>query len=144
MLRNSTRGRVPAISPACATPTPPGENLSGRERAPITLPRCSPRGKPWLHHRNDQRNPLQRRFGRLAWGFAVALALALLLTFGIGWLLAFGVGIWGLNIPVAWSFAITDYVWWIAIGMGGTFISGRAVPRCARTGVPRSTATRRR
>jgi molybdopterin-containing oxidoreductase family membrane subunit len=67
---------------------------------------------------------LQRRFGRL-WliCFSVALALTLLLTFGIGWLLAMGVGIWGLNIPVAWSFAIADYVWWIAIGMGGTFIS---------------------
>ncbi|HEY6922847.1 MAG TPA: NrfD/PsrC family molybdoenzyme membrane anchor subunit [Steroidobacteraceae bacterium] len=67
---------------------------------------------------------LQRRFGRL-WlvSFSVALALALLLSFGIGWLLAKGVGIWGLNIPVAWSFAIADYVWWIAIGMGGTFIS---------------------
>ena len=34
-----------------------------------------------------------------------------------------GVGIWGINIPVAWGFAITNYVWWIAIGMGGTFIS---------------------
>jgi Ni/Fe-hydrogenase subunit HybB-like protein len=68
--------------------------------------------------------PLERRFGRL-WlaGFTVALVLALLLTFGIGWLLAMGVGIWGLNVPVAWSFAIADYVWWIAIGMGGTFIS---------------------
>ena len=67
---------------------------------------------------------LHRRFGRL-WlaGFTLALVLALLLTFGIGWLLAMGVGIWGLNIPVAWSFAIADYVWWIAIGMGGTFIS---------------------
>lgn len=67
---------------------------------------------------------LRRPFGR-AWlaGFSAALGLALLLTFGIGWLLAFGVGIWGLNIPVAWSFAIADYVWWIAIGMGGTFIS---------------------
>ncbi len=40
--------------------------------------------------------PLHRRFGR-SWlaGFAVALVLALLLTFGIGWLLALGVGIWG-------------------------------------------------
>ncbi len=67
---------------------------------------------------------LQPRFGR-SWAFALALAvaLALLLLFGIGWLLAFGVGIWGLNIPVAWGFAITNYVWWIAIGMGGTFIS---------------------
>ena len=26
-------------------------------------------------------------------------------------------------MPVAWAFAIADYVWWIAIGMGGTFIS---------------------
>jgi len=68
--------------------------------------------------------PLRRRFGR-GWlaGFAIALLLALLLTFGIGWLLVRGVGIWGLNIPVAWAFAIANYVWWIAIGMGGTFIS---------------------
>ncbi|HEX4050114.1 MAG TPA: NrfD/PsrC family molybdoenzyme membrane anchor subunit [Steroidobacteraceae bacterium] len=67
---------------------------------------------------------LQRRFGK-SWlaGFSVAVLLTLLLTFGIGWLLAFGVGIWGLNIPIAWGFAITNYVWWIAIGMGGTFIS---------------------
>lgn len=56
-------------------------------------------------------------------GFALAVLLTLLLTFGIGWLLAVGVGIWGINIPVAWGFAIANYVWWIAIGMGGTFIS---------------------
>lgn len=67
---------------------------------------------------------LQRRSGRL-WlsGFALALLLTLVLMLAIGWLLALGVGIWGLNIPVAWGFAITNYVWWIAIGMGGTFIS---------------------
>ena len=68
--------------------------------------------------------PLRRRFGRL-WlsGFALALVLALVLTFGVGWLFVKGVGIWGLNVPVAWAFAIANYVWWIAIGMGGTFIS---------------------
>lgn len=67
---------------------------------------------------------LQRGFGpRWPLTVAMAVALAMLLMFGIGWLLAFGVGIWGLNIPVAWGFAITNYVWWIAIGMGGTFIS---------------------
>jgi len=67
---------------------------------------------------------LRRRSGRL-WlsGFALAVLLMLGLMFGIGWLLALGVGIWGLNIPIAWGFAITNYVWWIAIGMGGTFIS---------------------
>ena len=34
-----------------------------------------------------------------------------------------GVGIWGINIPVAWGFAITNFVWWIGIGHAGTLIS---------------------
>jgi len=33
------------------------------------------------------------------------------------------VGIWGINIPIAWGFAITNFVWWIGIGHAGTFIS---------------------
>lgn len=55
--------------------------------------------------------------------FAIALLLTGVLAAGIWRLLLKGVGIWGLNIPAAWAFAITNYVWWIAIGMGGTFIS---------------------
>lgn len=55
--------------------------------------------------------------------FALALACTVLLGIGIAYLLRKGVGIWGINMPVAWAFAITDYVWWIAIGMAGTFIS---------------------
>jgi molybdopterin-containing oxidoreductase family membrane subunit len=31
--------------------------------------------------------------------------------------------IWGINIPVAWGFAIVNFVWWIGIGHAGTFIS---------------------
>jgi molybdopterin-containing oxidoreductase family membrane subunit len=54
---------------------------------------------------------------------AVALALTGLLAVGIAWLLYRGVGIWGIDMPVVWAFAIANYVWWIAIGMGGTFIS---------------------
>ncbi len=34
-----------------------------------------------------------------------------------------GVGIWGIDIPVAWGFAITSFVWWIGIGHAGTLIS---------------------
>jgi molybdopterin-containing oxidoreductase family membrane subunit len=55
--------------------------------------------------------------------FALSLALTGLLATGIVWLLMRGVGIWGLDMPVAWAFAIANYVWWIAIGMAGTFIS---------------------
>jgi Ni/Fe-hydrogenase subunit HybB-like protein len=34
-----------------------------------------------------------------------------------------GVGVWGLNIPVTWAFAIHNYVWWLGIGHAGTLIS---------------------
>jgi molybdopterin-containing oxidoreductase family membrane subunit len=33
------------------------------------------------------------------------------------------VGIFGVDIPVAWGFAIANVVWWIGIGHAGTFIS---------------------
>ncbi|HJT80672.1 MAG TPA: NrfD/PsrC family molybdoenzyme membrane anchor subunit [Chthoniobacterales bacterium] len=56
-------------------------------------------------------------------GFSIAFALLMLFLFAIAWLLIKGVGIWGVNIPVAWGFAITNFVWWIGIGHAGTFIS---------------------
>src|ERR1700716_3361725 len=56
-------------------------------------------------------------------GFAVAFCLMMLLMFAIAYLLAVGVGIWGINIPVGWGFAIVNFVWWIGIGHAGTLIS---------------------
>src|SRR5437764_339890 len=43
--------------------------------------------------------------------------------YAIGYLLVVGVGIWGINVPVAWGFAIVNLVWWIGIGHAGTLIS---------------------
>jgi len=34
-----------------------------------------------------------------------------------------GVGVWGINIPNGWGFAIINFVWWIGIGHAGTLIS---------------------
>ncbi len=34
-----------------------------------------------------------------------------------------GIGIWGVNVPVGWGFAIINFVWWIGIGHAGTLIS---------------------
>ncbi len=34
-----------------------------------------------------------------------------------------GIGIWGLNVPVAWGLAIVNLVFWIGIGHAGTLIS---------------------
>ncbi len=61
----------------------------------------------------------------LWWIVAVALVLPLFaaLVIAIAWLFYAGVGIWGIDWPVAWGFAIINYVWWIAIASGGTFIS---------------------
>ncbi len=56
-------------------------------------------------------------------GFTVAVILFLLLNVVMTYLFAFGVGIWGINVPVAWAFAITNFVWWIGIGHAGTLIS---------------------
>jgi Ni/Fe-hydrogenase subunit HybB-like protein len=47
----------------------------------------------------------------------------MLLNFTVGYLLVKGVGIWGINIPVGWGFAIVNFVWWIGIGHAGTLIS---------------------
>ena len=66
----------------------------------------------------EQKHPRSWLFG-----FAIAFALLMLLFLAISWLLYRGVGIWGINIPVAWGFAIVNFVWWIGIGHAGTFIS---------------------
>src|SRR5262245_3142573 len=41
----------------------------------------------------------------------------------VTYLLVMGVGIWGINVPVGWGFAIVNFVWWIGIGHAGTLIS---------------------
>jgi Ni/Fe-hydrogenase subunit HybB-like protein len=56
-------------------------------------------------------------------GFGLAFALVMLLLYAISYLLIAGVGIWGVNVPVAWGFAIINFVWWIGIGHAGTLIS---------------------
>lgn len=67
---------------------------------------------------------LTRPSGRGWWlALLVSASLAFLLVPAIGMLLAKGTGIWGLNAPVAWGFAIINFVWWIGIGHAGTLIS---------------------
>lgn len=56
-------------------------------------------------------------------GFGLSFGLLMLLLYTIYRLLFVGIGIWGVNIPVAWGFAITNFVWWIGIGHAGTLIS---------------------
>ncbi|RIK78632.1 hydrogenase [candidate division KSB1 bacterium] len=56
-------------------------------------------------------------------GFTIAFAVAMLLFVALAYLFVKGVGIWGINNPVGWGFAIINLVWWIGIGHAGTLIS---------------------
>ncbi len=56
-------------------------------------------------------------------GFIIGVLLSLVLGGAVTYLLVKGVGIWGIDIPVAWGFAIVNFVWWIGIGHAGTLIS---------------------
>src|SRR5690606_25483939 len=42
---------------------------------------------------------------------------------GAAWTVMKGIGVWGVNNPVGWGFAIVNFVWWIGIGHAGTLIS---------------------
>jgi Ni/Fe-hydrogenase subunit HybB-like protein len=66
-----------------------------------------------------------RRRTPLWWiiGFSVSFALVIVLMVSITYLVVYGVGIWGIQIPVGWAFAIINFVWWIGIGHAGTLIS---------------------
>ena len=55
--------------------------------------------------------------------FGVAASGALFFFGAMGYLFVRGIGIWGVDIPVAWGYAIGNFVWWIGIGHAGTFIS---------------------
>jgi Ni/Fe-hydrogenase subunit HybB-like protein len=60
-----------------------------------------------------------------AWfvGFGVAFLLLMMLLFATAYLFVKGIGIWGVNVPIGWGFAIVNFVWWIGIGHAGTLIS---------------------
>lgn len=67
---------------------------------------------------------LARGAGRLWWSaFGVSFLFLLITAAAIGYLLIRGIGVWGVNTTVVWGYAIANYVWWIALGSGGTLIS---------------------
>jgi len=55
--------------------------------------------------------------------FGISNILLFVLLFSIGYLIWEGTGIWGLNAPAGWGWAIVNFVWWVGIGHAGTLIS---------------------
>src|SRR5579872_2411795 len=87
---------------------------------PVVLP------GPTIGSMSDQICAIALRERALLWWWIAMIPAALLsaiLVAAILWLFYAGIGIWGVDWPVVWGFAIINYVWWIAIASGGTFIS---------------------
>jgi hypothetical protein len=97
-----------------------GEIVPPRADDPVVLP------GPTIASMTDQicANVLRKR-AFLWWFIAIApfALLAVILFAATLWLFYAGIGIWGVNWPVVWGYALIGYVWWIAIASGGTFIS---------------------
>ena len=55
--------------------------------------------------------------------FALANIGLLVLLVSIAYLFWNGTGVWGLNNPVGWGYAIVNFVFWVGIGHAGTLIS---------------------
>jgi Ni/Fe-hydrogenase subunit HybB-like protein len=55
--------------------------------------------------------------------FGISLSVLLILLGSVGYLVWEGTGIWGLNNPVGWGWAIVNFVFWVGIGHAGTLIS---------------------
>jgi len=56
------------------------------------------------------------RSSRVWWLLFGLSTLGTLLLIGtVTYTVLVGIGVWGNNIPVAWAFAITNFVWWIGI-----------------------------
>ena len=68
--------------------------------------------------------PLERKTP-IGWWLCFIPSLAMLSVLGvaIGWLFWEGIGVWGLNNPVGWGWAIVNFVFWVGIGHAGTLIS---------------------
>jgi len=89
------------------------------ERAPLVL------GGQDFHGVSEVVTGLIERKTPWQWWVAFAISLSMLSIYGISvaWLVWNGTGVWGLNNPVFWGWAIVNFVFWVGIGHAGTLIS---------------------
>lgn len=82
-------------------------------------------GNPKFGEITDKISSIVERKTPPIWFLAVLLAasLASIMIGAIGYLVWEGVGVWGLNNPVGWGWAIINFVFWVGIGHAGTLIS---------------------
>lgn len=73
---------------------------------------------------NDVVGPIEGKAPK-QWYLLISIA-GIIALWGLGcvvYLIATGIGVWGLNKTVGWAWDITNFVWWVGIGHAGTLIS---------------------
>jgi Ni/Fe-hydrogenase subunit HybB-like protein len=99
--------------------------LTGTNQAEVLPQPAWVDGNPSLDQiTEDVARLLEGRPGR-GWWICFGIAIAAVVNLGamVTYLIAKGIGIWGLNNSVGWAFDITNFVFWIGIGHAGTLIS---------------------
>lgn len=90
---------------------------------------------------HDLLRPVVHTSGRFWLAFVILGSVVLAAVGAFAYQFWEGIGVWGINRPVFWAFAITNFVFWIGISHAGTLISAilrlanatwrRPVTRCA-------------
>src|SRR3982751_1421572 len=96
------------------------DKLVSVEKAPVIEPGHS------FGSVTDKITSIVLRRGTPLWwlgGIVITFGMLQLLLLAMTLLFFKGVGVWGINIPIGWGFAIINFVWWIGIGHAGTLIS---------------------
>lgn len=98
----------------------PTEVEVGEQKAPVIQP-----GHTFASITDKVASIVLRRPITNGWLLGVIICFLILqwFLFAVCWLFYKGVGVWGVNIPIGWGFAIVNFVWWIGIGHAGTLIS---------------------
>jgi molybdopterin-containing oxidoreductase family membrane subunit len=82
-------------------------------------------GNPTFHSVTESISGIVEGKPPRLWYVAMSIAAPLAVMFVVltGLLIWEGTGIWGLQIPVGWGWAIVNFVFWVGIGHAGTLIS---------------------
>src|SRR5450432_2243244 len=98
----------------------PTEVEVGEQKAPVLQP-----GHSFASITDKVSGIVLRRpiMGGWLLGMFICFLILQWFLFAVCWLFYRGVGVWGVNIPIGWGFAIVNFVWWIGIGHAGTLIS---------------------
>ena len=91
----------------------------------ITLDPPLIEGNPSFHTVTDTISGIVEAKTTKAWYIAISITGGITLMLGglIMYLFMYGTGVWGLQMPVAWAWDITNFVFWVGIGHAGTLIS---------------------